>query len=72
MSTFYDDVPKIPGIRGDYAKIAYVDDVEPKRVLIRAVDAVAEEAVSLAFSLDQARVLAAAIVAAADQAEADQ
>lgn len=39
-------------------------------VLIRAVDIVAEEAVTVAFRPDQARALAAAIVAAADKAEA--
>lgn len=72
MSTYYDDAPKMPGIRGDYAKVAFVDDVDTPRVLIRAVDAVGEEAASLAFSPDQARALAAAIVVAAEQAEAGE
>ncbi|MDO5606797.1 MAG: hypothetical protein Q4G25_16730 [Paracoccus sp. (in: a-proteobacteria)] len=72
MSMIFDDAPKMPGILGDYAKVAFFEKTDPPRVLIRAVDALGEDAASLAFSPDQARALAAAIVAAANQAEAGQ
>lgn len=72
MSTIYDDAPKLPGIRGDYAKVAHIADADLPRVLIRSVDSVAEDAVTIAMTPDQARAFAAGIVAAAENAEAFQ
>ena len=56
MTTIFEDAPKVDGIRGDMAKVTHIDG----RVLIRAI----------AMTPDQARALAAGIVAAADNAEA--
>ena len=58
--------PKFGGISGDHARVTAFDD----RVLIRAVDTMAEEAVTIAMTPAQARDLAAGIVAAAEKAEA--
>ena len=68
MTTIFDDTPKYPGLHGDMARVTYIED----RVLIRAIDAMAEEAVTIAMTPDQARSLAAGIVAAAENAEAHQ
>ena len=66
MTTIFADTPKYPGQRGDHARVT----VSPLGdVLIRAVDIVAEEAVTIAMSPDQARALATAIVVAANDAE---
>ena len=65
MTTLFEGNPKFGGISGDYARVIVIDD----RVLIRAIDAMAEEAVTIAMTPDQARALAAGIVAAADGAE---
>ena len=68
MTTIFADTPKYPGQRGDHARVA----VSPLGdVLIRAVDGVAEEALTIAMSPDQARALATAIVVAANDAEAE-
>ena len=68
MTTIFDNTPKYPGLHGDMARVTAIKD----RVLIRAVDRVAEEAVTIAMTPDQARELAAGIVAAAENAEAHQ
>lgn len=66
MSTIFADTPKYPGQRGDHARVT----VSPMGdVLIRAVDIVDEEALTVAFSPDQSRALAAAIMVAASDAE---
>ena len=68
MSTVSEGSPKFGGISGDYARVMVIED----RVLIRAIDAMAEEAVTIAMTPKHARALAAGIVAAADNAEAHQ
>ena len=68
MTTVEEDRPKFGGISGDYARVTAIED----RVLIRAIDSMAEEAVTIAMRPDQARALAAGIVAAADNAEGKQ
>lgn len=66
MTTIFADTPKYPGRRGDHARVA----VSPLGdVLIRAVDTMAEEAVTIALTPDQARALCVAIRDAADVAE---
>lgn len=68
MTTIFADTPKYPGQQGDHARVT----VSPLGyVLIRAVDIVVEEAVTIAMWPDQARALAAAIVVAANDAEAE-
>ena len=64
MTTIFKGTPKYQGNGGDSARVADFDG----RVLIRAVDRVAEEAVTIAMTPDQAQ----GIVAAAEQAEAHQ
>lgn len=67
MTSIFADTPKYPGQLGDHARVT----VSPLGVvLIRAVDIVAEEAVTIAMGPDQARALAAAILVAANDAEA--
>ena len=68
MTTVFEGSPKFGGIRGDYARVTAFDD----RVLIRAIDEMAEEAVTIAMTPDQARAFAAGIVAAAENAEAGE
>ena len=68
MTTVFEGAPKFGGISGDHARVTEIED----RVLIRVVDRVAEEAVTIAMTPDQARALAAGIVAAAENAEAHQ
>ena len=68
MTTVFEGSPKFGGIRCDYAYVWVIDD----RVLVRAIDAMAEEAVAIAMTPAQARDLAAGIVAAAEKAEAPQ
>ena len=68
MTTVFEGSPKFGGISGDYARVMVIDD----RVLIRAIDAMAEEAVTIAMTPSQARDLAAGIVEAAEKAEAHQ
>ena len=68
MTTIFDDTPKYPGLHGDMARVTFIED----RVLLRAVDTMAEEAVTIAMRPDQALALAAGIVAAADNAEGKQ
>ena len=68
MTTVFEGSPKFGGISGDHARVTAFDD----RVLIRAIDAMAEEAVTIPMTTKQARALAAGIVAAAEKAEAHQ
>ena len=68
MTTVFEGSPKFGGISGDHARVTTIED----RVLIRAIDAIAEEAVTIAMTPEQARDLAAGIVAAAINAEASQ
>lgn len=65
MTTIFDDSPKYPGLRGDLARVTSIED----RVLLRAVDTMAEEGVTIAMSPEQARRLAEAIKDAAAEAE---
>ena len=62
----FEGTPKFCGISGDYARVMVVED----RVLIRAVDAMADDAVTIILTPKHARDLAAGIVAAAEKAEA--
>ena len=64
MTTIFTDTPVYPGRQGDCARVTHIDG----RVLIRAVDTMAEEAVTIAMSHDQAVRLADAIVDAANVA----
>ena len=66
MTTIFDDTPKYSGLHGDHARVTAIED----RVLIRAIDSMAEEAVTIAMTPEQARALATAIVVAANDAEA--
>ena len=68
MTTIFDDTPKYPGLHGDMARVTYIKD----RVLICAIDSIdsmAEEAVTIAMTAEQARDLAKAIKDAAAEAE---
>ena len=65
MTTVFEGAPKFGGISGDSARVMVIED----RVGIRAIDAMAEEAVTIAMTPDQARALAAGIVAAAENAD---
>ena len=66
MTTVFEGAPKFGDISGDHARVTAIED----RVLIRAIDEMAEEAVTIAMTPEQARALAAAIVDAASDAEA--
>lgn len=68
MTTIFEGAPKFDGINGDKAKVTTIEG----RVLIRCIDTMAEEAVTIAMKPDQARSLAAGLVVSANDAEADQ
>jgi hypothetical protein len=68
MTTIFEGTATHHGLNGDRARVTCIES----RVLIRAADTMAEEAVTIAMSPDQARKLAAAIMVAANDAEADQ
>ena len=68
MSTVSEGSPKFGGISGDYARVMVIED----RVLIRAIDAMDEEAATISMTPAQAHDLAAGIVAAAEKAEGKQ
>lgn len=68
MTTVFENSPKFGGISGDHARVTAIED----RVLVRAVDTMAEEAVTIAMTPDQARAFAAGIIVAAINAEANQ
>jgi len=65
MTTVFDGTPKLRGLSGDYARVTCIED----RVLLRCVDTMAEEGVTIAMSPEQARRLAEAIKDAAAEAE---
>lgn len=65
MTTIFEGTPKLRGLSGDYARVTCIED----RVLLRCVDTMAEEGVTTAYTTDQARALAAALMKAADQVE---
>lgn len=66
MTTIFDDTPTYHGLSGDRARVTTIEG----RVLIRAVDTMTEEAVTIAMTAQQAHQLAEAIVRAASDAEA--
>ena len=68
MTPGFEGTPRFGGICGDYARVTTAND----RVMIRVIDPIAEEAVTIAMTPKQARALAAGIVAAAEKAEAHQ
>ena len=68
MTTAFTGTSKFTGIGGDCAFVTGFD----VRVLIRAIDAMDEEALTIAMTPDQARVLAQGIIEAADRAEGKQ
>ena len=68
MTTIFEGSPKFGGISGDPARVTEIEG----RVLIHVIDAMAEESVTIAMTPEQARALAAGIVAAAINAEASQ
>lgn len=65
MTTVFEGAPKFGGISGDHARVTAIEDL----VLIRAIDEMAEEAVTIAMTAEQARDLAKAIKDAAAEAE---
>lgn len=68
MTTVFEGNPKFGGVSGDYARVTAIEDL----VLILAVDTEFDEDASIAMTPEQARALAAGIVAAAENAEAHQ
>ena len=68
MTTMLEGSLKFGGIRGDYARVMVIGD----RVVIRAIDAMDEEAATVSMTPEQARLFAAGIVAAAEKAEVHQ
>lgn len=68
MSTVSEGSPKFGGISGDYARVMVIDDW----VLIRAIDAMDEKSATIATTPEQARDLAAGIIAAAEKAGVHQ
>ena len=68
MSTVSEGSPTFLGISGDHARVTTVED----RELVCAIDAMAEEAVTIAMTPAQARALAQGIIAAAEKAGAHQ
>lgn len=68
MTTLFEGNQKFGGVSGDYARVTAIEDL----VLIIAVDTEFDEVASIAMTPEQARALAAGIVAAAENAEAHQ
>ena len=68
MTTVFEGTPKFDALCGDHARVTDFEDL----VLIRAVDDIDEESVTIAMTPAQARDLAAGIIAAANDAEAHQ
>ena len=68
MSTVFEGSPKFGGISDDHVRVAAIGGL----VLIRAIDAMEEESVTIAMTPKQARDLAQGIIAAAEKAEARQ
>lgn len=68
MSTSFEGTTKYPGIASDNARVTHNE----KHVLIRAMNRVAVEGMTIIMTPAQARALAHGIIVAADKAEADQ
>lgn len=68
MTKVFTGTPKHQGIGGDYARVADLYG----RVLIRAIDSLADQAATIAMTPEQARALAQGIIEAADRAEGKQ
>ena len=68
MTTVFEGSPKFLGGGGDYVRVTASEG----RVRIYSIYALAEEDVTIAMTPDQARYLAAGIVAAAEKAEAGE
>ena len=68
MTTVFEGSPQFGGICGDYARVTTAND----RVMIRVIDPIAEDAVTIAMTPAQARALAQGIIEAAKKAEAYQ
>ena len=68
MTTVFEGSPQFGGICGDYARVTTPNDL----VMIRVIDPIDEEVVTIAMTTKQARALAQGIIAAADKAEAHQ
>ena len=68
MTTVFEGSPKFGGIGGYFARVSAIEVL----VLVRAIDEMAEEAVTIALTPAQARELAQGIIEAADRAEATQ
>ena len=68
MTTGFEGSPKFGGIGGYFARVSAIEDL----VLVRAIDEMAEEAVTIAMTPAQARALAQGIIAAAEKAEAGE
>ena len=65
MTTIFDGTPTYTGINGDRARVTSNDG----RVLVRAIDAMAEEAVAIALTPIQAAKLADAIMSSVVKAK---
>ena len=57
MTTIFDGTPTYPGISGDRARVTSIEG----RVMVRAIDMQAEEAVTIALTPEQARAVSQAI-----------
>ena len=68
MTNVFTNTPVYSGRRGDCARVTSFHCC----VLIRVLDGVAEEAVTVAMTPEQARALAQGIIEAADRAEGKQ
>lgn len=67
MTAIFDGTPVYDGRKGDCARVTHIEG----RVLIRAVDRVAEEAVTIAMTPEQAETFAEAIARTAFEASKD-
>ena len=68
MTTVFEGNTKFGGISGNSARVTKIED----RVLIRAIDAMAEEAVTISMTPKQARDLVDVILSSVVNAEAHQ
>ena len=68
MTTAFEGSPKFGGISGDCARVTVIWGGE----LVRAIDAMDEESVTIAMTPAQARALAQGIIEAAKKAEGKQ
>ena len=65
MTTIFDGTPTYPGINGDRARVTSIEG----RVLVRAIDIMAEEAVTIALTPEQARAVSHALFMASMAAD---